>query len=317
MIDSLFDDTDPILFEFEHGVAPFAGDSTLAHDDSTFSHWKGTQSTRRGCFWSSYAGCPSRKGFPHVQETIEIVSLFDGMVSSFEELSTDSSGNSTGPVARDEMMGFAEMIGSLVEDTDFLVVEESRTNVQKMMQLLEELNTDDSRDSKVEGCDSGFGELNAHDDVLAENRCAKRGLGTQSERVKRIPSTRGRRSKNFTLERSPTDPAIQTKRSPLEQLCKQLRPLRQKNHRVKPRFKTQCERVKPTVPFALLARPKARPKAVNRECYRNSGTERCLCASSTDTRNVHGVSLVRGSARRPIAQNRIQCFSQREGMAFW
>ena len=89
-------------------------------------------------------------------------------------------------------------------------------------------------------------------------------------------------------------------------------PLRQKNHRVKPRFKTQCERVKPTVPFALLALPKARPKAVNRECYRNSGTERCLCASSTDTRNVHGVSLVRGSGRRPIAQNRIQrCFNEK------
>ena len=58
-----------------------------------------------------------------------------------------------------------------------------------------------------------------------------------------------------------------------------------KTHRVKRRFKTQCERAKPTVAFGPLAMPTARPK------------ERCLCDSSTDTRSVHDVSHVRGSAR--------------------
>ena len=129
------------------------------------------------------------------------------MVSLFEELSTEYSRNSTSPVARGEMMGFVEMIGSPVEDTDFLLVEESRTNVQKMMQLFEELNTDDFRDSKVEGCDSGFGELNADDDVLAERHCAKRGLGTQSERVERIKSTRRRRSQEFHIGKEPDRPS--------------------------------------------------------------------------------------------------------------
>ena len=50
------------------------------------------------------------------------------------------------------------------------------------------------------------------------------------------------------------------------------------------------------MPFALLELPKARPK------------ERCLCHSSTDTRNVHDVSKIRGSARSPIEQNMAQGF---------
>ena len=54
-----------------------------------------------------------------MQETTEIVSLFDVMDSVFEELNMDYSRNSTGPVERSEMMGNAEMIGSLLEVTDF------------------------------------------------------------------------------------------------------------------------------------------------------------------------------------------------------
>ena len=107
MIDSLFDDSDPILFEVEHGVAPFANDSTLAQ--MMIQHFligKELNPHEEVAFGVAMQTAPSRKGFPHVQETIEIVSLFDGMVSLFEELSTDSSGNSTGPVARDVMMGF-------------------------------------------------------------------------------------------------------------------------------------------------------------------------------------------------------------------
>ena len=112
------------------------------------------------------------------------------MESLFEELNTDYSRNSTGPVERDEIMGFAEMIKSLIEYSDFLLAKENKNNVQKiMMQLFKELRTDYSVDSKVERYDSGSGELNAYGGVLAKTRCAKRGLGTQSERVKRIPSS--------------------------------------------------------------------------------------------------------------------------------
>ena len=74
-----------------------------------------------------------------------------------------------------------------------------------------------------------------------------------------------------------------------------------KSHRVKRRFRTQCERAKPTVPLTLLALPQARAK------------ERCLCDSSTDTRNVHDVSHVCFSARSLIAQNMIQgLFNEKE-----
>ena len=61
--------------------------------------------------------------------------------------------------------------------------------MQKMMQLFEELSTDYSCDSKVERYDSGTGELNAHYGVLAKIHGAIRGLGTHSERVKRIRSS--------------------------------------------------------------------------------------------------------------------------------
>ena len=111
----------------------------------------------------------SGKGFSQVQETIEIVSRFDGMEFLFEELNTDYSRNSTDPIEKDEMMGCAEMIKYLFEDTGFLVVKENRNNVQKMMQLFEELSTDYFCDSKVERYDSGNGVLNAHDGVLAKN----------------------------------------------------------------------------------------------------------------------------------------------------
>ena len=60
------------------------------------------------------------------------------------------------------------MIKSLLEDTDFLPVKEKRNHAQKMMQPVEELNTDCSCDSKVERYNSGSGEISAHDDVLAK-----------------------------------------------------------------------------------------------------------------------------------------------------
>ena len=135
----------------------------------------------------------SGKGFSQVQETIEIVSLMDGMDCLLEVLNTDYSRNSMDPIEReDEMMGYAKMIRSLLEDTDFLLVKERRNSVQEMMHIFEELNTDYSCDSTVERYDNDSGELNAHHDVLAKKKkthCGKRGLGAQSERVKCLPSS--------------------------------------------------------------------------------------------------------------------------------
>ena len=67
--------------------------------------------------------------------------------------------------------------------------------------------------------------------------------------------------------------------------------------------KTRCERAKPTLSFVPLALPKARPKEVTMDHFRNSGTQRCRCDSSIDTRIVHDVICIRGPAPRLIAQN--------------
>ena len=61
-------------------------------------------------FGAAIQPATSGKGFSQVQETIEIVSLFDGVAFLFEELNTDYYRNSTDPIEKDEMMGYAEMI---------------------------------------------------------------------------------------------------------------------------------------------------------------------------------------------------------------
>ena len=85
MIGSLFDDMDPILFEelnadnVRNSVAPFAGHS-CAEDDSRFSQWK-LNPDEEFAFGAAMQAATSGKGFSEVQETMEIVSLFDGMES--------------------------------------------------------------------------------------------------------------------------------------------------------------------------------------------------------------------------------------------
>ena len=89
----------------------------------------------------------------------------------------------------DEMMGYAEMIESLLEDTDFLLVEENRTNVQSMMHLFEELNTAYPSIPLSRGTTAALASSMHMTTSWQTNHCAKRGLATQSERVERIPSS--------------------------------------------------------------------------------------------------------------------------------
>ena len=69
-----------------------------------------------------------------------------------------------------------------------------------------------------------------------------------------------------------------------------------KNHRAK-------RRLKPTWPCVPLAVPNAEPEEANMDYSR---IERCHCDSSTDSRNVHDVNHVRGSARSLMAENLTQ-----------
>ena len=177
------------------------------------------------------SGATLQAGTSKAQEMIDIVSLHDGMDSLFEELNMQYS-IFTRPVERDEMMGYVDMIESVLEDSGFSLFEENRTNVQNMREPFEELN----------------GLLPRYHDVLAEKHCAKPGIEhkvhessafrhlprMRMARLRLLPSRR-RWSKSFTLERHLADPPIQTKRSALEQLCKQPRPPAGsgKNHRVK------------------------------------------------------------------------------------
>ena len=181
MIDSLFEDSHPVLFEglnrdyVRNSMPPFAGDFILAQKViQDFLNGKELNPDEEVALGAAMPAATSGKGFSQVQKTIQIVSLFHDMHSPFEELNADYAHNSTSPSGRDEMMIHAEMIKYLLECIGFLLVKENRNNVQKMMQLFEELNTDCSCDSKVERYDSGSGELNAHDDVLAKNHRAKR-----------------------------------------------------------------------------------------------------------------------------------------------
>ena len=84
------------------------------------------------------------------------------------------------------------------------------------------------------------------------------------------------------------------------------------NHRTTRRLERQRERAKLTLPFVPLALPKARPKEVNVDYYRNAGTERCPCDSGTDTRNEKNATHVRGPARSLIAQKMTQFFQWKE-----
>ena len=86
---------------------------------------------------TTFCGAPISVFLPsHLQrhpfvpkKTTEIVSLFDGMYFSLEDMNMNYSRHLTGPVERDEMMGYAEMISNSL-------VEENKTNIGKLSKEL-------------------------------------------------------------------------------------------------------------------------------------------------------------------------------------
>ena len=135
MVDSLVDDTDLIRFEelikdyVRNSTARFAGDSTLSQKMvQDFVHGKELNPDEECVFGAVVQAAPERASLKRRRLSRLFVCL-----TAWSPVRGAEHGflrNSTDPGGRDEMVGHAEMIKSLLEDTDFLLVKKNRNNVQ-------------------------------------------------------------------------------------------------------------------------------------------------------------------------------------------